>query len=310
MFRRKRATDELNVEELERLLLIKKREERAERLRRLASEGRVVQSTPVQPQPTHEEPPRDSAARRLGMAGVRPLGQEKPPERTAPRVNFKRLRDRVLLAVEVLALVGLVTILASSFLNMQELNRDVVEASGSNRPTPTATALIEVRVLPGGHEPPVAGQEPVPAQYRNLIAPEVPVPIPTPGPEQPTRIVIPAINVDIRVVEGDTWEQLKKGAGHHIGSANPGERGNCVISAHNDIYGELFRDVPKLELEDEVIVYAGAQPYRYKVVSKRIIEPTQVEVMAPTPDPVLTLITCYPHRINTHRIVVVAALVQ
>jgi sortase A len=315
VFRKKRATDELSVEELERLLLIKKREERAERLRRLASEGRVVhpaEPQPVAPMTAPVIPPAVSAEpqKKLGMAGVRPLGQKKEPERAAPRVNVKRLRDRLLLAVEVLALVGLVVILASSFLNMQELNRDVVEASGSNRPTPTATALIEVRVLPGGHEPPVAGQEPVPAQYRNLISPEVPVAIPTPGPEQPTRIVIPAINVDARVVQGDTWEQLKKGAGHHIGSANPGERGNCVISAHNDIYGEIFRDLPKLELEDEIIVYAGAQPYRYKVVSKRIIEPTQVEVMAPTPDPIVTLITCYPYRINTHRIVVVAALVQ
>lgn len=244
------------------------------------------------------------------MATVRPLDGEQSPPRSSPRINGKRLRDRLLLAVEVIALVGLVAILASSFLDMRELNRDVVEASGSNRPTPTATALIEVRVLPGGHEPPVVGQEPVPAQYRNLIVPEVPVTIPTPGPEQPTHIVIPAIAVDARVVEGDGWEQLKKGAGHHIGSANPGERGNCVISAHDDIYGEIFRDLHKLELEDEIVVYAGAQPYRYKVVSKRIIEPTQVEVMDPTPDPVLTLITCYPYKIDTHRIVVVAALVQ
>jgi len=313
VFGKKRATDELSVQELERLLLLKKREERAERLRRLASEGRVAQPVeppaPVQPVVTAQQESTDPS-RKLGMATVRPLDGEKSPERSSPRINGKRLRDRLLLAVEVIALVGLVAILASSFLDMRKLNRDVVEASGSNRPTPTATALIEVRVLPGGHAPPVMGQEPVPAQYRNLIVPEVPVTIPTPGPEQPTHIVIPAIGVDARVVEGDGWEQLKKGAGHHIGSANPGERGNCVISAHDDIYGEIFRDLHKLELEDEIIVYAGAQPYRYKVVSKRIIEPTQVEVMDPTPDPVLTLITCYPYKIDTHRIVVVAALVQ
>ena len=315
MFGKKRATDELSVEELERLLLLKKREERAERLRRLASEGRVVQPAeppaPVRLSATVDAP-QDSAEpqRKIGMAGVRPIRGEKAPERSASRLSGKRLRDRLLLAVEVVALVGLVAILASSFLNLQDLNREVVEASGSSQPTPTATALIEVRVLPGGHEPPVVGQEPVPAQYRNLIVPEVPVTIPTPGPEQPTQIVIPAIHVDARVVEGDAWEQLKKGAGHHIGTANPGERGNCVISAHDDIYGEIFRDLNKLELEDEIVVYAGAQPYRYKVVSKRIIEPTQVEVMDPTPDPVLTLITCYPYKIDTHRIVVVAALVQ
>ncbi len=301
MFGRKRSAEELSVEELERLLLLKKREERAQRLRRLASEGRVVQ--PVEPTVAPAPAP-------VQPAQPQPQEPAKPETRSPRRLDMKRIREQLLLAVEILALVGLLVILAGTFLNLQELNRDVVEASGSNRPTPTATALIEVRVLPGGHEPPVPGREPVPAQYQHLVSPEVAVPIPTPGPEQPTRIVIPAINVDARVVEGDGWEQLKKGAGHHIGSANPGERGNCVISAHNDIYGEIFRDLHKLELEDEIIVYAGSQPYRYKVVAKRIIEPTQVEVMDPTPDPILTLITCYPYRIDTHRIVVIAALVQ
>lgn len=282
-------------------MLLKKREERAQRLRRLASEGRVVRPVepPVVPAPSPVQP-----------APPQPQEPAKPEARGPRRLDMRRVREQLLLAVEILALIGLVVILGSTFLNLQELNRDVVEASASNQPTPTATALIEVRFLPGGHEPPVPGREPVPAQYQYLASPEVAVPIPTPGPEQPTRIVIPAIGVDARVVEGDGWQQLRKGAGHHIGSANPGERGNCVISAHDDIYGEIFRDLHKLELEDEIIVYAGSQPYRYKVVAKRIIEPTQVEVMDPTPDPILTLITCYPYRIDTHRIVVIAALVQ
>ncbi len=311
MFRKHRSVDELSVEELERLLLMKKRAERAERLRRLASEGRVVSPAPVQEPPSAENAAPKSAAQpqKRGLARVRPL-REKTRKRVWPRLDMKKLRERSLLLVEVAALIGLIAILAVTFFDMRELNRDVVEASASHQPTPTATALIELRMLPGGHEPPVPGQEPVPAQYRHLIAPMTPVPIPTPGPEQPTRIVIPAINVDARVVEGDTWEQLKKGAGHHIGSANPGERGNCVISAHNDIYGEIFRYLNQLELEDEIVVYAGAQPYRYRVVAKRIIEPTEVEVMAPTSEPILTLITCYPYRIDTHRVVVIAALVQ
>jgi sortase A len=136
----------------------------------------------------------------------------------------------------------------------------------------------------------------------------VPVPIPTPGPQSPTRIVIPAIGVDAPVVEGDSWEQLKKGVGHHIGSANPGERGNMVLSGHNDVFGEVFRDLEKLDLNDEVIVYAGVQPYRYVVKAKRIVEPTEVSVMADTSTPTLTLITCYPYLVDTHRLVVIATL--
>lgn len=311
MFRKRRSADELSVEELERLLLVKKRAERAERLRRLASEGRVVSPAPAQGARSTESIDEAGAAppEKRTLAKIRPLG-EKPSRRWWPRLDLKKLRERSLLLVEVAALVGLIAILAVTFFDMRELNRDVVEASAIQEPTPTATALIELRMLPGGHEPPVPGQEPVPAQYRHLIAPVTPVPIPTPGPEQPTRIVIPAIGVDARVVEGDSWEQLKKGAGHHIGSANPGERGNCVISAHDDIYGEIFRYLHELELEDEIIVYSGAQPYHYRVVAKRVIEPTQVEVMDPTPEPILTLITCYPYLIDTHRVVVIARLVE
>ncbi len=39
------------------------------------------------------------------------------------------------------------------------------------------------------------------------------------------RIEIPALKVDAPVVQGDGWEQLKKGVAQHIGSANPGEGG-------------------------------------------------------------------------------------
>ena len=124
----------------------------------------------------------------------------------------------------------------------------------------------------------------------------------------PQRIVIPVINVDAPVVRGDDWESLKKGAGHHIGSANPGERGNSVISAHNDIYGEIFRDLPKMNIGDEVLVHTQTQAYRYVVEQTRIIDPTEVSVMAPTSSPVLTLISCYPYGIDSHRIVVIASL--
>jgi sortase A len=91
-------------------------------------------------------------------------------------------------------------------------------------------------------------------------------------------------------------------------SANPGERGNMVLSAHNDIYGEIFRRLGELELGDEVVIYAGEQPYRYAVTAKQIVEPTEVGVLASTTKPVATLITCYPYMVDTHRVVVVAEL--
>jgi sortase A len=187
-------------------------------------------------------------------------------------------------------------------------------------PTPTQekNPAIAVAYLPGGHTPPTSpgGAQPIeasiPGHLRPLVDVATPAPLPTvePQPEQPIRIVIPSIKVDAPVVLGDDWESLKLGVGHHIGSANPGERDNMVLSGHNDIFGEVFRDLTDVQMEDEIIVHTATRAYRYVVKAKRIIEPTQVEVMDPTRNPIVTLISCYPYLIDTQRIVVVGELVE
>jgi len=90
----------------------------------------------------------------------------------------------------------------------------------------------------------------IPEHLRPLVQSVVNVPAPTPSAEQAIRIQIPALSVDAPVVQGDGWEQLKKGVGQHLGSANPGEWSNVVLSAHNDIFGELFRDLDRLRPGD------------------------------------------------------------
>ena len=83
-----------------------------------------------------------------------------------------------------------------------------------------------------------------------------------------------------------------------------------VISGHNDIFGQIFRRLGKLAPDDEIILYAGDQPYHYVVVEKRVVAPTEVEIMEPTDEPTLTLITCHPYLIDTQRMVVFARLVE
>jgi sortase A len=122
------------------------------------------------------------------------------------------------------------------------------------------------------------------------------------------RIQVPALGLDAPVVQGDGWEQLKKGVAQHLGTANPGEDGNVVLSAHNDIFGELFRYLDKLKPGDEVIIHTNQRQYVYAVTDTRIVEPTAVEVMAATTRPVVTLISCYPYLIDNQRIVVRARL--
>jgi sortase A len=316
----RRPVDELTIEELEQILIVRRRQARTERMRRLREIGRL----PAEAALPHE----DLASLGVGARGssallepeisrqrvfdVEPLrGRKKKKEhREGPgRQRWGRLRDRLLLLLEIGALLGLVAILVVSLQNLRSLNDEFAEASllpAAATTTPTPLAGGE---LPGGHAPPEEAGS-VPTHLRNLVEGEVlpAVPIPTPGPEAPSRIVIPALEIDALIVEGDSWEQLKLGVGHHLSTANPGERGNMVLSAHNDIYGEIFRRLGDLELGDEVLVYAGEQPYRYVVTVKQIVEPTEVSVLGSTTKPVATLISCYPYMVDTHRIVVIAEL--
>jgi sortase A len=110
------------------------------------------------------------------------------------------------------------------------------------------------------------------------------------------------------VVQGDGWQQLKKGVGQNISSVNPGEHGNVVLSAHNDIFGEIFRDLDQLEPGDEVILYTNQRSHTYIVTESQVVEPTRVEVMAQTAQPTTTLISCYPYLVDDQRIVVTARL--
>jgi sortase A len=238
--------------------------------------------------------------------------------RHAPRVSrsskprAKTWRDRIWLLIEVGTIIGVVLILAGVEQSREATNQTPVVAQ--SLPTATVMPLISAIVLPDGHKPPTApgGAAPnfdeIPAHLRDYAQSITPMPISTPAPAQATRIQIPALNIDAIVVHGTDWEQLKLGVGHEVRSANPGERGNLVLAAHNDVYGELFRYLDRLKPGDEVIVYTGQQRYRYLITSSRIIEPTQVEVMAPTSTPTVTLISCYPYLIDTQRIAVFGEL--
>ncbi len=290
----RRSVDELSIEELEAILKLRKHEARMQRLQQRGRPAPEVRRAPVKPaaSPTPEQ---------VATA---------PTTQRQSGIQWGWIADKLLLLIEILAVLGLIAIVIQLMLAVRELNANAPGAQPL--PTFTPTPMINVVILPGGHTPPDAQgnsePEPIPPHLQELVAKITPLPVPTPGPQQARRIVIPAIKVDAPVVEGDDAEALKKGAGHHIGSANPGERGNCVISAHDDIYGEIFRDLPQLKPGDEVFVYTENQRYRYQVQETRIVQPTEVSVMAPTSSPVLTLITCYPYRVNTHRFVVIATL--
>jgi sortase A len=301
---RRKAPEDLSVEELRRLLIEKRRGVRRERLEHFRKTGRVVDDVelPQQALPSTDEPP----------TGPVVDTSDKAAADESPRKRRRGFADQLLLAVEVLAVVGLVGVLLSGFGLLRNLNREV--AAALNPETPTPTPLVRAVVLPSGHTPPDAqgntrpNEAEIPEHLRPMVQSLANIPIPTPAPDQTVRLQIPRLNLDAPVVQGDGWEQLKKGVGQHIGSANPGQNGNVVLTAHNDVYGELFRYLDQLQPGDEVIVYTQQRQYVYVVDRTTLVEPTAVEVMASTGSPTVTLISCYPYLVDSQRIVVFARL--
>ncbi len=330
----KRKPENLSVEELEKLLLIKKRQSRMERFQQLSAEKRSVNEAllPQETAPPPLVPPPTSDGNALSSSGfqaatMQPLRgkQKKYSKVKGERTRSKKIMDALLLGLEAVALIGLVGVLAASYFNLRELNDEVAIAQQNVveqqiPPTPTVTPPIALAArLPGGHTPPTSPGGAVPdvpfhlqewvqpAAASSISAAAIPV---MQSQQPPTRLVIPKINVDAPIIGGVKWNDLKKGVGHLPGSANPGERGNLYLAAHNDIFGEIFRYLEELEPGDTYTIYANEQKYRYVVKEKRIIKPTEVEVMLPTTEPVATLQTCYPYLIDSHRLVIIGELAQ
>jgi sortase A len=164
---------------------------------------------------------------------------------------------------------------------------------------------------------------------------DVPVgPPPTPATDSipaaagpPTRLVIPAIDLDTKIVpvgwkqilQGgkltSVWEVAEYAAGWHQNSALPGAGGNVVLSGHHNTKGEVFRYIVGLEPGDTITLYADERPYTYTVESRFVVRDKgapeekrreNASWIGSFPDERLTLVTCWPYTNNTHRVIVVA----
>jgi sortase A len=299
---RKRSKYNITSAEIRTLLLNRHRSSRQERLEKYLQTGRAIRIIP------------DSDSSLLSDFRSDSLSDDDGENLEYRPKRRKFVFDRTFLFIELGLILLLGFIVVSTFTSFSVINRESIQAL--EQPILTPTPLVRAVVLPSGHTPPTSpgGARPndaeIPEHLRPLVQTYSSIPIPTPAHEHATRIQIPAINIDAPIVQGTEWEQLKKGVGQVIGTANPGKKGNIVLSAHNDIFGELFRHLDKLQPGDRFTVYSNLRFYTYEITGWEVVEPTRVEVMAPTPNPTATLISCYPYLIDNMRIVVKAELVE
>lgn len=107
------------------------------------------------------------------------------------------------------------------------------------------------------------------------------------------RLSAPSIYLDQIVVEGVSESQLAVGPGHFPQTALPGD-GNCVIAGHLNVNGSPFRDLERLQPGDTVAFETEKRLVEYRVQSRRIIDPDDVDVLKQTGASRLELITCTP----------------
>lgn len=124
------------------------------------------------------------------------------------------------------------------------------------------------------------------------------------------QISIPSLSVNLPVYHGTSDTTLLKGAGHLFGTALPvgGVGLRPVITAHTGLpEATLFDNLDKIKIGDAVYLRTIGEDFKYEVINREIILPHEVERIAPVADKdLITLITCTPYGINTHRILVTA----
>lgn len=125
---------------------------------------------------------------------------------------------------------------------------------------------------------------------------------------------IPAINVELPVFRGTEERQLQAGAGWWIGTSLPtgGESTHCVITAHTGLAkAKLFTDLDQLAAGDRFTVTVLDRKLTYEVDQILVTEPDEVDALEIVEgEDYLTLYTCTPYGVNTHRLLVRGRRVQ
>lgn len=348
--RDKRPVDELSIEDLERILAVKKREQRQHKVARMQRYGRVVQDptpapAPVTPVVGKQHPPEAAILQQQAKAlspatepyrpssvSATPYFEDAPsplPQDPEKNLFWKRFVNQALFLVEIAAVGGLIYIAVMFFQSRDQLLTETAEAqrmANEQRiaalPTiaPTPQISIEQVVLPGGHTPPTS---PGGAQFNLNEIPDNLLPVvqgqifaPAISRSQRTAetalaLIIPKLNINQSIVQGTDWEALKQGVGQLINGVNPGDmQGNLVLSGHNDIYGEVFRYLDQLEEGDMFQIQTQSRIYTYVITGWDIYDPTDVHVLNPRGGASATLISCWPYQVSDRRIVVFAERVD
>ena len=104
-------------------------------------------------------------------------------------------------------------------------------------------------------------------------------------------LLIPSIDLTVPIFEGTAEINLSRGVGRIEGTAAIDGSGNLGIAGHRDGF---FRGLKDVVVGDVIEVQTLDQTASYRIANIKIVDPTNVDVLADTSEPTLTLVTCYP----------------
>ena len=122
-------------------------------------------------------------------------------------------------------------------------------------------------------------------------------------------VEIPKLSLKLPVYHGTSEEVLRKGVGHLEMTALPigGKNRRTVLTGHRGLpRAELFTRLDEMELGDEIDIHVLDEIHAYKVIDIETVEPERLQDLTITPNgkDLVTLVTCTPYGVNSHRLLV------
>ena len=121
-------------------------------------------------------------------------------------------------------------------------------------------------------------------------------------------VEIPKIAATLPIYHGTDTETLEKGVGHLRQTALPigGAGTHAVLTGHTGLpNAKMFDGLTKLEIGDKFYVHVLGETLAYEVDAINVVLPEEVELLDPiSGEDHVTLLTCTPYGVNTHRLLV------
>ena len=233
------------------------------------------------------------------------MARVKQPE--GRRVSKRRFRSIVYLVLALVVFLSPVVLTYYKNLEQQRIadkySAEVAALPSEQNDAEFARARAYNETLPevGAPDPWINGTDTESAQYKeyeNILSLMLPM----------ARVRAPSVGIDLPVYHGTSTSVLSHGVGHLYGTALPvgGEGTHSVLTGHTGLATlTMFDNLTHMKKDDVFTVEVMGKPLAYKVTSIEKVLPSEIDRIKPVEGKdLLTLVTCTPYGINSHRLLV------